>query len=318
MPLVSVVIPTYNYGRYLPEAIDSVLGQTLADREIIVIDDGSTDDTGEIVRGYGDRVIYLTQENTGLATTRNRGCAVARGEYLAFLDADDVWLLDKLEVQVRALERNPDAGMVCGSMNRIDVDGRPLPGPKPSIPPGETTLEMLERGTALPSTWIVRRSCFEGIGGFDESLTAMEDYEFALRVAMHSRVICLPEILVNYRVHSDSLSNHTEMMVLGYLQVFEKLLGDWDDRAMRRIMRRSQAQYRYRMAKIRFHGGEIGSARRLIAQALAAAPAFAWPRGRPVPLWRRPLQMLRPYGFLLGLWVAPGAVRAMAKSDAAA
>jgi hypothetical protein len=96
------------------------------------------------------------------------------------------------------------------------------------------------------------------------------------------------------------------------------LLGDWDDRVTRRIMRRSQAQYRYRMAKIRFHGGEIGSARRLIAQALAAAPAFAWPRGRPVHLWRCPLQMPRPYGFLLGLWVAPGTARAIEKSDTAA
>jgi glycosyltransferase involved in cell wall biosynthesis len=318
MPLVSVVIPTYNYGRYLPETIDSVLGQTYADREIIVIDDGSTDDTAEIIRRYGDKVIYLAQANTGLPATRNRGCAVARGEYFAFLDADDVWLPNKLEVQVRALERNPDIGMVCGSMNRIDIDSRPLPGPKPSDPPGETTIEMLERGTALPSTWMIRRSCFEGVGGFDEQLTSMEDYEFALRVAMHCKVACLPEVLVNYRVHSDSLSNYTELMVLGYLQVFEKLLREWDDPAMKRIMRRSQAQYRYRMAKIRFHAGETGSARRLIVQALAGAPTLAWPHGKPMPLWRRPIQMLRPYGFLLGLCLAPGAVRSMEKSNKAA
>lgn len=318
MPIVSVVIPTYNYARYIHQAIDSVLAQTFTDYEIIVIDDGSTDDTADVIRRYGDRVRYEFQENMGLPMTRNRGCAIARGEYFAFLDADDVWLPEKLAVQVHALERHPEAGMVCGSMYRIDVEGRPLPGPKPSIPPGETPIEMLERGTALPSTWIVRRSCFEAIGGFDAHLTAMEDYEFALRAAAHSPVICLPEVLVNYRMHTGSMSSHSEWMARGYIQVFDKLLGEWKDPILRRIMRRSRAQYRYRLGKIRFREDDTDSARRLIARAIVEAPGFAWPRGTPMRPWSRFLRMSRPYALLLGVCIAPDAARSRMKADAPA
>jgi glycosyltransferase involved in cell wall biosynthesis len=315
MPLVSVVIPTYNYARYLPEAIDSALAQTFTDREIIVIDDGSTDDTAQVVRRFGDRVIYEAQVNAGLPAARNRGCALARGEYLAFLDADDVWMPDKLERQLRTLRENPTAVMVCGMMNRIDIDGKPLQGIKPGLWPGETAMEMLERGTALPSTWVVRRSCFERTGGFDPNLTAMEDYEFAIRVANDGRVICLPGIFANYRVHADSFSHQTERFLLGYLQVFEKLLGVIDDRAMRRLMRCSQARYRYRLAKTRLAKGDFGSARRLIVEALCSAPALAWSGGESMPSWRRTIRVLRPYGVLLGLCIAPGVVRDRVKAE---
>ena len=108
MKEISVVIPAYNHGRFLREAIDSVLAQTYAPLEIIVVDDGSTDDTEQIVRSYGDRVRYIRQQNAGVGAARNNGIANARGEYVAFLDSDDLWLPEKLAVQVEYMRRHPE------------------------------------------------------------------------------------------------------------------------------------------------------------------------------------------------------------------
>src|SRR5262245_16845767 len=108
MPEVSVIIPSYNSARYLTDAVSSVLGQTFLDFEVLIIDDGSTDDTAAVISRYGERVGYIRQLNAGVAAARNRGIKESRGRYVAFLDADDTWHQDKLETQVRALRENPD------------------------------------------------------------------------------------------------------------------------------------------------------------------------------------------------------------------
>jgi glycosyltransferase involved in cell wall biosynthesis len=113
-PVVSVVIPAFNAARYLGEALDSVFGQTLTDLELVVVDDGSTDETPQVVQGYGSRVRYVRQPNAGVASARNRGVAESSGRYVAFLDADDVWLPGKLERQLEALAARPSA-RVCHS-----------------------------------------------------------------------------------------------------------------------------------------------------------------------------------------------------------
>ena len=315
MALVSVVIPTYNYARYLPHSIESALAQTHRDVEVIVVDDGSTDDTKEVVARYGDRVVYRYQENIGLPKSRNQGCRIARGDYLAFLDADDVWLPDKLEKQLPILEADPQVGMVCCMMDRIDDDGNPIPGLKPLRRPGETLAEMLRAGTALPSTFLVRRAGFEQIGGFSERLEYMEDLFFGFQVAMRSKVVSLPDVLAHYRVHGDSLSHSKEKMVTGYIKAFELLLEDVTAPALRRLVLHNLARYRYRLGKIRLSEGEFGAARHLVAGALSAAPMFGWGLDAPVGPLRRIVRAAKPYAVLLGLLVSPSSLRSHVKSE---
>ena len=124
--LVSVVIPNYNYARFLPEAIDSVLAQTYGQIEIIVVDDGSTDDSREILDGYGDRVTVIFQQNAGVSAARNNGVSRSRGEYLAFLDADDAWLPAKIERQIAAFRGDEEIGLVHVGMVEIDGSGNSL------------------------------------------------------------------------------------------------------------------------------------------------------------------------------------------------
>src|SRR5436305_4940478 len=124
MKTVSVIIPAYNYARYIAEAIDGALAQTHAPLEVIVVDDESTDDTPRVLAGYGDRIRTIRQPNGGAAAARNTGMAAARGEYVAFLDADDVWLPRKLELQLQRFEADPDLGLVHCAMEVIDREGR--------------------------------------------------------------------------------------------------------------------------------------------------------------------------------------------------
>ena len=121
MPVVSAIIPTYNFGRFLGEAIQSVLDQTFTDFELIVVDDGSTDDTREVVGSFNDsRIRYIYQENRGLPAARNTGIKASRGEYIAFLDSDDIWLTQNLELKVKSLDSHPDAGLVCSDGYNFD------------------------------------------------------------------------------------------------------------------------------------------------------------------------------------------------------
>ncbi len=187
MPRVSVIIPAYNYARFLPQAIDSALAQTYADREIIVVDDGSTDETPDVARRYDGRIRYHRQANRGLSGARNTGARLAQGQLLAFLDADDLWDAQKLARQTDILQHEPAVGLVSHLMRFIDVPGNVTPGQKPGVAPGETLTELIERGTAAPSSFLARRTCYEEVGGFDEQLTAMEDLDFCLRLAGRDR-----------------------------------------------------------------------------------------------------------------------------------
>lgn len=183
MKTVSVIIPTYNYARYLGEAIDSALGQTLAPLEVIVVDDGSTDDTPELLAAYGDRIRVLRQKNAGVAVARNSGIAAARGEYVAFLDADDTWLPRKLELQMPLFTGS--VGLVhCGlefgtaiQLPRVDGDVA-------------NALLLLEPDVihGPGSTVVVPKHVAEEAGGFDPSLPASEDWDFIYGVARRYRV----------------------------------------------------------------------------------------------------------------------------------
>lgn len=195
MPTVTALIPVYNREKLVVEALDSALQQTRPPDEILVVDDGSTDDTGKVVLKYGDRLRYLHQRNSGPAAARNHGIRAARGDFIALLDSDDLWAKDRLERQLAALARHPELDVVFGLEARF-ADDRVLQARSILDPDVLACLESIDcvvpeafslllKENFLPtSTVLFRRRCVERIGLIDESLRQAEDYDFWLRFAL--------------------------------------------------------------------------------------------------------------------------------------
>lgn len=186
-PTVSVIIPTYNRAQFVGRAIESILNQTYADLELIVVDDGSTDNTEQVVKSYKDsRVVYVWQENKERSAARNTGIQVSRGRYIAFLDSDDWFLPHKLAVQVPVLETQPDVGIVMSGWQMVDTQGNVKRQARPwQGIPGQPTLEdWLFSSTAKLSAVLIRKETLEQVGGFDETSTLIlsEDMELLIRL----------------------------------------------------------------------------------------------------------------------------------------
>ena len=208
--LVTVIIPTHNRWPMLGEAVESVLAQTSPDYELIVVDDGSTDETTRRLHDYGARISVLPQRRRGVAAARNAGARAASGKYLAFLDSDDLWLPRKLQRQLDFMEDNP-AVEICQTdeiwiRNGVRVNPR-LKHRKPS---GDIFRASLELCLVSPSAVMMRRELFERVGGFDESLPVCEDYDLWLRISKDTEVPLVAEALVAKRGgHADQLSRST-------------------------------------------------------------------------------------------------------------
>ena len=211
-PLVSVIIPTYNRGWIVRDAIDSVLGQTYADFELIVVDDGSSDRTPPILDAYGDRLRVIRQANQGVSAARNRGIGESSGPLIALLDSDDIWLPKKLAVQVDFFKRNP-AALICQTEEIWIRNGlRVNPGKRHRKPSGMIFERSLELCLVSPSAVMVQRELFEKVGQFDESLQACEDYDLWLRVGCRFPVHLIDKPLTIKRGgHEDQLSRQSSL-----------------------------------------------------------------------------------------------------------
>jgi len=228
MPAVTVVMPAYNVAPYIGEAIQSVLAQSFADLELLVIDDGSTDDSRAIAEQYARhdrRVRVLRKPNGGISSARNLGLQAASGALIAILDSDDVWLPGYLETQVAILDAQPAIHIVTANAWFLGsrLDGLPA-RPWPDTRPAPDLLQMLADEEAIFIMCIFRRTVYETIGGFDESLRTNEDYDYWLRAAVAGfRFHRNDAPLGRYRRRDDSLSASEVRMVGGILRVFEKL-----------------------------------------------------------------------------------------------
>ncbi len=206
MPKVSVIIPTYNRRDFVREAIASVLAQTYHDFELLVVDDGSNDDTATIVQEF-DNVRYISQPNRGVSAARNRGAARSNGELLAFLDSDDLWQPRKLECQVAFFAAHPKACVCQSEEIWLRHGARVNPHHKHRKAGGDIFARSLELCLVSPSAVMLRRELFEQVGGFDESLPACEDYDLWLRIAATEPIHLLETPLVIKRGgHADQLS----------------------------------------------------------------------------------------------------------------
>jgi len=210
MPAVSVIIPSYNSGRYLAEAIQSVLDQTYHDFEVIIVDDGSTDNTGEVTRQFDDsRVRYIRQENKGLSAARNTGVNAASGEYIAFLDADDAYLPDKLGSQIKFLENQPSVDVIMDGWVVVNAEGDQLDTVRPweTHPTKPDITYWLFSYPYAAQAMMIRRNDILQIGGFDESLTATEDGDLFIRLATDGFCISWSGMATwKYRVHQQNVT----------------------------------------------------------------------------------------------------------------
>lgn len=224
-PTVSVVIPAYNAAWCVAKAIDSVLAQDYCDFELIVVDDGSTDDTAAVLAAYGDAIRVIRKPNGGLSSARNAGIAAARGEFIAFLDADDWWLPGKLRLQMSSMRQNANIGFSSTTARVVDPDGNLVniwacahwDGPFLTHLFGSNA-DVAGSGSAV----IARRSLFDQVGGFDETLRSLEDIDMWMRLAAVSEYACMEEPLTVILKRPDSMSRNLEVMREAALAVMTK------------------------------------------------------------------------------------------------
>lgn len=226
---VSIVIPNYNYGRFLSEAIDSALAQTYPCKEIIVVDDGSTDISHEVLSHYGDKIGVILQKNSGVGAARNIGVQNVSTDLVAFLDADDYWSPHKIERQVELFENDDEVGLVSCGMQEFDNNGNIVQLYQNGLDGWVAdkivafNSELVVSGSAI----IVKRKVFEKVKGFDirKELHPSEDWEFCYRVACESKIAFTPEMLVNYRNHGNNghlkIPQMERAMLLAYESIFK-------------------------------------------------------------------------------------------------
>ncbi len=227
MPIVSVVIPAYGHAHFLRHTIESVLQQSWSDYEIVVVDDGSPDETPAVVAQFGPAVHYIRQPNKGMAATRNTGIRHASGELISFLDDDDLWLPDYLSTVVERFQADTDlAALHTGFQLTSDQPGRDyLTDSTRTVPPNELRDALIESGFFPPSSVSVRRSCLDSVGLFDESLQGYADWDLWMRICQEHKFIGIPNVLVKYRLHAGGLSSNVQHMTEDRLKAVCKHFG---------------------------------------------------------------------------------------------
>jgi len=269
---VSVIVPAYNAARYVAEAVESVLAQTHPPAEVLIVDDGSADDTEERLRPYGGRVRYIYQQNQGVASARNRGLREARGNLIAFLDADDVWHPEKLRWQLMAFAQRPELGAV--STQRFDWPGTGYPELRPADPLASMTLiswpKLVVRNHLDTSAIVVRSGVLEAVGPFDTQLQGPEDFDLWLRIAEVTTFGHLNLPLTGYRNSPGSVSKQADRMIRDKYKMLRKLDGRsaWGGR---RLLRRKAYSFANYSGFLAFReAGRHGAAMRRLLR------SFAW------------------------------------------
>ncbi len=230
-PLVSVIIATYNRADLVAKAVESALNQTYKNIEIVVVDDGSTDNTRQALRQYEGRIEYIYQERSERSKARNVGFRHSSGDFIAFLDSDDLWLPTKIEKQVQVLNEKPDVGVIYADAQFIDRSGDTYDG--------EICLDVLKRMrqdfyedlmtdniVGSPSAVLVRRECLVKAGLFDESMNACEDLDLWIRLARHCRFHKIELPLLQFRIHTGNTQCKLSLMAKGYETIINKVCRD--------------------------------------------------------------------------------------------
>jgi glycosyltransferase involved in cell wall biosynthesis len=285
LPLISVVIPTYNQAQFLVNTIQSALVQTYRNIEIIVVDDGSTDETPKIIQQYGELIQYIRQDNQGLAGARNTGICTAKGQFVALLDSDDLWLPSFLEVMATRIAENPGATVYYCGWRYIDSEGQLLPQSPHTwlVPQREMYQTLLRANFIIPSTVVMNRSRVVEAGLFDPSFRRLQDWEFWLRLLMADHVfIGSDACLVHYRLHAGALSVDHLGGHQAALAIAEKLFGKDDGLPQTWSLDKRRAYggvYRYHLLTFIQRQNDWQAATNSLQQALQVDPSLAMDLG---------------------------------------
>jgi len=293
-PTVSVIIPTYNYGHYISEALDSVFAQTYTDYEVIIVDDGSTDGTPEIVAPYLDRAKFISTDHVGHTNARDVGIAASRGRYICFLDSDDMFTPDKLELQVPFMEAHPEIDFVFSDFSSFDEAGERFDAwvskqkRFSSVPYRQEGVHRLFEGSlydavfyerlVLPGTMLIRRGYLIETGVYDSDVAAKVFYSKFLHTLDKSNVAYTDTATVRRRWHGDNISLDNEVVNVAIVRVFEKFLdarGHEMPGTYRRYAARRMSHAHYRLGRLALKNGEIREGRSHLWCSLKAWP-FKW------------------------------------------
>lgn len=245
MSKVSVIIPTFNRARYLCEAINSVLIQTYNDFEIIVVDDGSTDNTKELLNKYNGKIKYIYQQNQGMSAARNLGINMSDGEYISFLDNDDVWLPEKLKKQIDLLDSNPEIAFVSSDSFVIDAFGSIIKTWGKGTNNYENFESLYEENFIPILTVVARKKYLLDAGLFDEALSVCADYDLWLRLAKKYRFKHISIPLAKYRIHGDNISKNIELRQREREKISNKYVDAKEISFLRRKIRNAKNNYHF-------------------------------------------------------------------------
>lgn len=250
-PLVSVITPTFNRSEFLREAINSVLAQTYENFELIIVDDGSTDDTKKVIEPYltDQRIKYFYQFNQGQSVARNRGISESNGAFICFLDSDNVWFPKKLSISISEFYRFPKADIVYGDGVFIDAKSEEIGKNTMKRYSGRITHHLLKDNFVSMNTTMTRSRCFKELGGFNETDRVAEDYELWLRFSTKFEFHYIPEFLSYYRVMDDQISSDKKQRFSGNEKLLLKFLEQYPDAVTRRQRRRGLSHFYIRRAR---------------------------------------------------------------------
>jgi glycosyltransferase involved in cell wall biosynthesis len=286
VPHVSIIVPAFNAERYIGTCLASVFGQTYRDYELIVVDDGSTDQTREAIVAAGGPVRYISQPNQGPAAARNSGIAAARGELVCFLDADDSWFPDKLEHQVEFLTRHRDVGLLFADEEEFDDQGvhcHSLVSTSrffPAIAAGGTLdgafQKLLEENFIPTSTVMIRKACFEACGQFDVTLKGPEDRDMWSRIAVRFPVAFIPRVLARKRVVASSVSRDIETTLRSRIRMWIKARRLFPDLVSRAAVNALLAPTYLQLGFVLLEKGRSPEARTMALKSLVSRPSRSW------------------------------------------
>jgi glycosyltransferase involved in cell wall biosynthesis len=280
-PKASVVIACYNRAGLLQATIESVIAQTFRDYEVIVVDDGSTDETRELVASYGDKIRYYYQENRGPSAARNYGVRQSRAPWIAIQDSDDLCTANHLETLYGYAREHPECGMVFGNGSYLgDTDRHrstiiPATKSKRLAGDGVSLIDLFERSLVRLQAALISKSCYDAVGGHDESLRICMDLDLAFRLFMKYPVTYLDRTVFQYRRHEGNIGRDEELRLMENIRVIEKLVTEFPRAkellGQKTIDRRTAYRY-YRLAKGRWKRRQYEAAREAIRLATGLAP----------------------------------------------